>query len=197
MGGDLGIQGRLGERGLVRLIVTVLAEAVHVDEDVPFPAYAKIQREPRDQADRLGIVAVHVKDGSLDHLGDVRAVSGRARILGVGCESDLVVDDKVNGPARRVALQLREVERLGDDSLAGDGGVAVDQDRHHAAPFLHVSTDALAGAGLPLHDRVDDFQVRRIGCEADLDLLAGTGCQDGFITEMVFHITIAGDRVGM
>ena len=32
--------------------------------------------------------------------------------------------DRAAGP---VALELREVERLGDDALAGEGGVAVDE----------------------------------------------------------------------
>ncbi len=37
----------------------------------------------------------------------------------------------MEGAAGAVALELREVERLGHDPLAGKGGVAVDQHRQH------------------------------------------------------------------
>ena len=36
---------------------------------------AEIQRDGRDEAHRLGVVAVDVEDGRVDHLGDVRAVA--------------------------------------------------------------------------------------------------------------------------
>jgi hypothetical protein len=78
----------------------------------------------------------------------------------------------VDGAAGAVAGQLREVERLGDDALAGEGGVAVDQQRHDLAALGGVAADALAGAGLALDDRVDDLEVGGVGGEADLDLLA-------------------------
>ena len=51
------------------------------------------------------------------------------RLLGVGREADLVVCDDVDGAAGRVALQRLEVERLGHHALAGERGVAVEQQR--------------------------------------------------------------------
>ena len=76
----------------------------------------------------------------------------------------------MDGAPGPVAGQLREVEGLGDDALAGQGRVAVDQQREHAPPLLGVAADALARAHLALDDRVDDLEVRRVCREPDLDL---------------------------
>lgn len=58
------------------------------------------------------------------------AVRRGAREPRVGGEANLVVDDNVDRPARRVRRQVRQVERLVDDALAGERSVSVHQNRH-------------------------------------------------------------------
>ena len=53
-----------------------------------------------------------------------------------------------------VALELREVEGLGDHALGDDRGVAVDE-QGHDAPALGVAADPLLAAGAPFDDGVD------------------------------------------
>jgi hypothetical protein len=101
VGGDLFVEERLGEGGLVGLVVAVLAVAVHVDDDVALELDAELEGEAGEVADGLGVVAVHVEDRGLDHLGDIGAVAGGARVVGLGGEADLVVDDDVQGAAGR------------------------------------------------------------------------------------------------
>jgi len=138
VGGDLLVEDRLGEGGLVGLVVAVAPVAIHVDEHVAVELLRGTSSgELGDHADGLGIVAVHVEDRGLDHLGDVGAVARRAGVAGIGGEADLVVDDEVDGAARAVAGELREVEGLGDDALAGEGGVAVDEER--AGPWTRLA----------------------------------------------------------
>ena len=84
----------------------------------------------------LGIVAVDVEDRRLDHLGDVGGVGRGARVARIGGEADLVVDDEVQRAAGAVAVQARQAEALGDDALAGEGGVAVEQERQHAGALV-------------------------------------------------------------
>ena len=92
---------------------------------------AELDRQLAAEGDRFGIVAVDVEDRRLDALGDVGRVRRGARELRAGGEADLVVDDEVDGAAGRVAGQAREAQAFPDDALAGEGGVAVDQDRQH------------------------------------------------------------------
>ena len=70
-----------------------------------------------------------MEDRRLDRLGDVRRIGRRARELRAGGEADLVVDDEVDRAAGLVAGQAGEAEAFGDDPLAGEGGVAVQQQR--------------------------------------------------------------------
>src|SRR3546814_11935749 len=73
------------------------------------------------------------------------------------CSSDLDVD----GAAGTVAAQLAEREAFRHHTLAGKGGIAVQQHGHHLAA-LGIAELGLLGARLAEADRVDDFQMRRI-----------------------------------
>ena len=49
MRGDIGIHRRLGERGLVTLVMAVPAVADDIDKNVPVKLLAEIQRQPSAQ----------------------------------------------------------------------------------------------------------------------------------------------------
>ncbi len=67
----------------------------------------------------------------------------------------------------------RQAEALGDDALAGEGGVARDQERHRVGAVLRRRAELiLLGAGLAEHHRVDDLEMRGIGGERQMDLVA-------------------------
>ncbi|MGC4031228.1 MAG: hypothetical protein QM754_05710 [Tepidisphaeraceae bacterium] len=168
--GDGLVHERLGEAGFVLLVVAVTAVAPEVDDDVALELLAELDGHLRHVEDGFGVVAVDVEDRGLDGLGAVGAVGREAGVFGDGGEADLVVDDQVDRAAGLVAGQLREVQGFGDDALAAEGGVAVQADRDELGavrvvqPFLLAADDALL-------DRVDQFQVRRVGQQADFDLL--------------------------
>ena len=64
-----------------------------------------------------------------------------------------------------VAGQRLEVERLGDDALAGEGGVAVDQDGHDRGRVvrdLARLARRLVGARAALDHRVHELEVARV-----------------------------------
>jgi hypothetical protein len=103
------------------------------------------------------------------NLGEIGAVLGGARVLGVRGEADLVVDDNVDGAARLVALQLGESKRLVHDTyfgcdatsantdkttLAGKGSIAVQQDRYDLGARRIVGVELLAGS-IARHNGVD------------------------------------------
>jgi len=127
---DVLVHDRLRRGRFVRLTVTVLAVADEIDDDVLVEFHAEIERELSGQRDRFRIVPVDVEDRRLDDFRDVRAVQRRARIERVaGREADLVVDDDVHRATGRIATRLRQIERLHDHALAGERGVAMDQQR--------------------------------------------------------------------
>ncbi len=112
------VEQRLGEAGIVLLVVPVAPVADHVDDDVLVERLPEGEGQASDPDARLGIVAVDMEDRRLDHLGHVGGVDGRSGRRRVGGEAELVVDDQVHGAAGLVAGQGRHVERLGHDALA-------------------------------------------------------------------------------
>ena len=145
--------------------------------------------------DGLGVVAVHVQDGRLHDLGDLRAVGAGARVGRQGGEADLVVDHEMDGAADAVAAEIAEIEALGHQPLTGERRVAVHQDRHHLAA-LGVAALVLLGACLAQHHGIDRLEVRGIGRQRDVDggaveLAVGRGA------EMVFHVARAAHFLGL
>ena len=172
MRGDLLVHQRLGQRRRVLLVVAELSEADDVDHHVLVELLAVVERELAAQDDGFGVVAVHVQDRRFDHLDDVGAIQRRARIARIGGrEADLVVDDDVHRAAGVVAARLRQRQRFHDDALAGEGGVAVDDDRQHGVAF-GVAAPIEARLHRALDDRIDDLEVRRVERQAQVDRAA-------------------------
>ena len=170
----LDLRRHLGLRvgGLVGLVVAEAAVADQVDQDVVAELLAEREREP-DGGDAGGhVVGVDVDDRDVEALGEVRRPAGRARVVRVGGEADLVVLDQVQRAADRVAVERLQVERLRHHALAGEGGVAV-QDHRDRGVVVEVRVRALARrldrARGALDDRADVLEVARVGLEPDED----------------------------
>ena len=186
---DFAVHERLGEHGLVDFVVSVAAVRHQIDDHVLVEGGAPLGGHVADVHDGFGIIGVDVEDGSVDDAGHVRAVRRRARVTRIGRETDLVVGNDVDGAAGRVIGQVRQGERLVDDALAGEGGVAVQQDRHDLLAFV-VAAVELLGSRFALDDGVDGFQVGRVGHHGQPDVLVRHAVQTLDVrTQMIFHIT--------
>ena len=167
---DALVQARLGVGGVVPLVVPLapIPDQVHHDVVVEFRPVRHRQAH-RGEAGG-GIVGVHAQDRDVVALRQIRSVAGGASLLRVGGEADLVVDDQMDHPARRVSRQPGEVDGLRHHTLGSEGGIAVDKEGHHRGRVLPVilpGTRELARPGQPRHHRVDELQVARVGGQRD------------------------------
>ena len=71
VGANVLVHQRLGEAWLVALVVAVAAIAEHVDDDRLVKLLPKFDGNLGGEDDRFRIIAIHVEDRRLDHLGDV------------------------------------------------------------------------------------------------------------------------------
>ena len=127
-------------------------------------------------------------------------MAGRASLGRVGRETDLVVRDHVQGATGRVAFERVEVESLGDDPLAGESGIAVQKNGHRGRRIVGpVARGALGldGAGHSLDDRVDRFEMARVGGQGDRDLPAVQSCSEAFCAEVILDVAGAALDVGV
>ena len=172
MRADEPVHDRLGERRLVALVVAEAPVAEHVDDDGLVELLPVFGRDLGAEHHRLGIVAVDVEDRRLDELGDVGRIGRGARIARIGGEADLVVDDEMQRAAGAVAAQARKPEAFRDDALAGEGRVAVDEQRQHLRALEDVVELVLLGAHLAEHHGIDDLEMRRIGGQRQMHAVA-------------------------
>src|SRR5271166_3018367 len=177
-------------RRVVALVVPAPAVAQHVDDDVLVEPLTEVDGQLGHPYARLRVVAVDVEDRGSDHLGDVRAVLAGPGELRRRGEADLVVDDDVDGAADAVAGQVRHVQRLGDHTLAGEGGVAVQHQRHHReALFTVLVQQILLGPNQALRHRVHGLQVRRVGRQRYLNVVVAEHLYvDSGGAEVVFDV---------
>ena len=90
----------------------------------------------------------------------------------------------------RIAGKFGQIQRLGDDALAGERCVAVHADRHDAITS-RIAEDRLLAADDSLLNRVDQFQVRWIRQQRNLH---GRAVVDGAvvgIAQVIFHVAVA------
>ena len=161
--------------------------AHHVDDDVFLELLAEREREPRHPHRRFGIVAVHVEDRRLHRLGDVGGVHGGAREAGSGREADLVVHDDVDRAADVVPGELREVQGLGDHTLARECSVAV-QEHGQNEIVLIVSAASLLGTHHSLDDGIDRFEVTRVRSQRDPDRFGRAALELAGRADVVLHV---------
>uniref|UniRef100_A0A146YLN3 Uncharacterized protein n=1 Tax=Fundulus heteroclitus TaxID=8078 RepID=A0A146YLN3_FUNHE len=166
---DLLVHQRLGEHGLVHLVVAHAAVAHQIDHHVLVERGPPLRRHLADVDDGFGVVGVDVEDRRVDDARHVRRVRRGTRHAGVGGEADLVVDHHVHGAVGGVGRQVGQVESLVHDALTREGCVSVHQDGHHPVPLV-VSAVELVGFGLALNHGVHGLQVGRVGHQGQRDV---------------------------
>jgi hypothetical protein len=189
LGGDGLVHPRLGERRLIGLVVTVLSVADDVDDDVLLELGPPVGGELADKVDGLDVVSVDVEDGGVDRLGDVGAVGRRTGESGVCRETNLVVDDDVDGSSGSVVGERVHAHRLVDDSLTGERSVSVEKNTHSGVVVDLVSLKVLDGSGLTQNDGVLALEMGRIGDERERNLLPGRRRSDVVGAEVVLDVT--------
>ena len=194
---DLLVHHRLGERRLVAFVVAVAAIAEHVDDDGLVEFLPEFDRDLGREHHRFRIVAVDVEDRRVDHLRHVGRIGRGARIARIGGEADLVVDDEVQRTAGAVALQVRQPEAFRHHALACERGVAVHQQRQHRDALVRrIAVLVLLGAHLAEHHGIDDFEMRGVGGQRQMDLVV-VELAVRRRAEMIFDVAGALDRVGI
>ena len=127
-------------------------------------------------------------------MGSRRARSEEKRagvgLVGLGGETDEVVDDDVNAAADREALDFSKIESLGPDALTGESGVSVDGDREDAVDAVGAPA-GLLGAGAAHGDGIDGLEMAGVRDEVQGDPLVVAGVKDAGGSDVVFHVAAA------
>lgn len=171
--------------------MAVLSVADQVDDDIMLELGTPIGGELADKVDGLDVVGIDVEYGRVNGLGDIRAVGGGTSKTRVSGETNLVVDDEVNGTTGREGREGVEAKAFVDDTLGGESGITVEQDAHGGPVSLLVIVVVLDSTGLAQDDRVLSLQVGGVGNERELHALTRRRGALKVHTKMVLDVTRA------
>ena len=103
------------------------------------------------------------------------------------------------GAADPVALDQREVERLGHDALAGEGGVAVDEDGQHREPHVasRAGSRSILARAMPSTTGLTASRCDGLAASSTGMIVAGATLEDAGLAQVVLHVARALDRVGI
>jgi hypothetical protein len=124
---DLIIHQWLGKVRHVLLIVAVPSISNDVDKDILLEALAIFNCDLHAFVENIRLIGVHMDYWSIHSLRDLSTVIGRTRLVGIRCESNLIVYDDMNNSSRTIVNQILEAERLPDNTLTSNCSVSVDQ----------------------------------------------------------------------
>ena len=156
------VHRRIGEHGLVALVMTKSAIAEDVDDNIFVELLAEFGRHFCGMNHGFGIIAVHMENRRFHHQSDVGGVGRRARIRRRCGKADLIVDHDVDRAARAVAFQARQAKAFRHHALARKGSIAVQQHRH-GLMAIGIAELVLFGANLAQHHGIDRFKVGWVG----------------------------------
>ncbi len=193
---DFAVHHRLGIAGIVGFVVALTAVADDIDHHVAFEALAVFVGELRGAHAGFRIVAIDVENGRQDRERDVGAIDAAAAFERIGGETDLVVGDDVDGAAGFVAFQLRKLEHFGDDALANESGIAVNQNGQNARAFGVFQT-ILLGANETFDHRIDRFQMAWIEGDGDDDFASVRRSENAAGAEVILHVAGTLDAIGI
>ena len=116
--------------------MTHLTVANEVNDDITAELLTILGSDTEGVSNIVHGVGIDVEDGSADSGGNLGTVSTGTGTIRGRCETDLVVDDNVDGATDRVVVEPLHLEALINDTLASDGSITMHNNRHHGLAVL-------------------------------------------------------------
>ncbi len=132
----------LREAGFVAFIVSPTAIAYQVDEDVLVKLVPVGMSHAHRHQRGFGIIGIHMDNGDFKAFRHVTRKECRPVILRLSRKAELIIHNNMNGTTYCVAMQVPQVQGLGDYAFTGESCVSVNKDRQGAIYFL------LRGSGM-------------------------------------------------
>jgi hypothetical protein len=189
LGVDALVHERLSERRLVGLVVTVLSVTVEINDNIVLELGTPVGSKLADEVDGLDIVGVNVEDRGVNGLGDIGTVGGGSGETRIGGETNLVVDNQVNGTSGGESRERVEAETLVDNTLSSEGSITMEENTHGSTVSLLIVVVVLDSTSLAQDDGVLGLKMRRVGDQRKLNTLARRCRTLKVHTKMVLDVT--------
>ncbi|KAH3688256.1 hypothetical protein WICPIJ_000727 [Wickerhamomyces pijperi] len=119
--GNLLVHQWLGEGRLIGFVVTVLSVTNNINDDVGVESGSPFSSQVEDEGDTFDIIGVDVEDWGFNGFGDIGWVWGRSGESWVSGETDLVVNNDVDGTTSGCWMALVLPKTTGSSASKWDG----------------------------------------------------------------------------
>ena len=182
---DAASDQRLSECGFVALIVPPASITDQIDEYVLAKSIPILECQTDHPNRHLRMIRIDMEDRCFDRLCDICTVSRGSPELGRCGESNLIIDDHMNGPVSAIPRQLRHVESLVDHPLSGQCRISMDQQGNHRSGAF---TIILQRSDHPLDHRTNRLEVTGVGSQRHVDRIPVTAAMNSLRSEVILHI---------
>ncbi|MNL41904.1 hypothetical protein D3C87_1643330 [compost metagenome] len=117
----------LSECWLITFVVSVLTEADHVDNNIFTEFLTVTNCEVHGFNTSFSVITIDVQYRNRSHFRYVRRVTSAASFFRTRCETNLVVDDDMDGSTSFVRADACHLQNFLYDTLASKSGFTVDQ----------------------------------------------------------------------
>ncbi len=188
MPGDDIIELRLGEAGLIPLVMTVFPVRQQIDEHIDVELLPKLQGQLCHENHCLNIITIYVKHRRLRYLRHIGTIGAGTSLQIVGGKPHLIIDHDMDGAACFITSQLRKLNGLVNHTLTGDGSITMHLNGQHLTVIVPMFILQLSTRNT-LHYRPYGLEMGRVGRQAHRKRTPFV--IDGIVVpEMVFHIAV-------
>jgi len=145
-----------------------------VDDNVTVEFLSELSGEFEGSLDILHRVSVDVENWRVNSLGNVGSIDTGSCLAGVSCETNLVVDNNVDGSTNLIVVERLHLQLLKDDTLTSHSSVTVHDDGNHFVSARFVAAERVLLSADAAHNHgVNSFQVGGVGQESNRNFLLG------------------------
>ena len=120
---------------------------------------------------RFWIITINMENRCHHHLGHIRWIGRRPRIMRACCKADLIVVDDMDRAAGAITAKRGKGKGLSHDALTGKGRVAMQKDANNTGA-ISIFMLFLLGTNTANHNWIDNLEMRRVWRQTEMDILA-------------------------
>lgn len=164
--GDLLVHQRLGETGLIQLVMSISSIPDNIDYHIFVEFLSVLKGKSHHSVNHLRVIRIHVENRRTNGFGNLSGIQPRSPIPRTGREPDLIISHNMDHPSRSVVFQVLELIGLIDDTLPSMCGITVEDNPNVLFPVF-VIFEILDCPGFSVDQGVDGLQMGRVGEDAE------------------------------
>ena len=137
----------------------------------------------------LHTVSIDMKDRSINSFSEIWTINSRSSFVWSSCESNLIVDNNMNGSTNSIILKILHLHGFVYNSLSRKSCITMDENWANFTSSCWVTTKVLFGSDFSHDDWVDALEMRWIRKNLTSHLASIWVSSSKTSSKMIFDVT--------